>query len=76
MVGGVPGEGGRKWDEENKWRISLGQEKGYPFLPERRGGLRGMLKDLRGRCNLEERASQRNTSFSQVGERSLVGVME
>lgn len=47
MVGGVPGEGGRRWDEENRWQISLGQEKGYPFLPERRGGLRGMLKDLR-----------------------------
>lgn len=33
MGGGVPGASGRRWDEENRWQISLGQEKGYPLTP-------------------------------------------
>lgn len=74
--GGVLGEGGRRWDEENRWLISLGQEKGYPFLPERRGGVRGMLKGLRMvKFGSEKEQVKETHSFSKVGERSFVGVM-
>lgn len=74
--GGVLREGGRRWDE-NRWLISLGQKKGHPFLPERRGGVRGMLKGLRMvKFESEKEKCVKETHFfSQVGERSFVGVM-
>lgn len=73
---GAPGAGGRRWDEENRWRISLSQEKGYPLLRESRGGLRGMLKGLKMVQGGSEKEQVKETQlFSSVGERSLVGVM-
>lgn len=74
--GGVLGEGGRRWDEENRWSISLGQKKGYPFLPERREGVRGMSKGLRMvKFGSEKEQVKETHFFSQLGERLFVGVM-